>query len=544
MNKLIFLLVLLIFNAGSSQQLSKSEKLFATCKVWGFLKYYHPRVANGEFNWDNKLFEILPKIEKTNTKEEFSLIIEDWINNLGEIKEIAPIVQPEDIEHFDKNFDLSWIQKNKLFSKGLRKKLKFIENNRFQGNLHYLGGGTTTNIFIKNENYSEYKYTEEKHKIVALFGYWNIIEYFFPYKYMMDKKWDKTLQEMLPLFIEAKSEDDFYLAMKQLTVRLNDTHAIFHKYAKKRYFLPIVCKIIDEKMIVTEILNNDLTKINDIKVGDIITKVNDKTIKEIILENRSLIGGSNEASYLYNVIEPVLSGYSENIKLEFLINGKNFNKLVNWVDYTSNRYELKGKEKKEKFKMLENNIGYVNMGAITEKNVPEMIDKLKSSKGIVFDLRNYPNNTYSIISNFLNTKEEEFAVYIHPDLTYPGRFKWLEGSKSGFENKDNYKGKVVVLVNEESVSQSEWTAMCFQTADNTTIIGSQTGGADGNVTELSYIKAFMTRFSAVGVFYPDKKETQRIGIIPDIEIKPTIRGIQQGKDEVLERAIQFIETGK
>ena len=85
--------------------------------------------------------------------------------------------------------------------------------------------------------------------------------------------------------------------------------------------------------------------------------------------------------------------------------------------------------------------------------------------------------------------------------------------------------------------------MCFQTAGNTTIIGSQTAGADGNVTELDF-KEFHTRYTGVGVYYPDKRETQRIGIVPDIKVKPTIKGIQEGKDEVLDRALVFIETGK
>jgi len=113
----------------------------------------------------------------------------------------------------------------------------------------------------------------------------------------------------------------------------------------------------------------------------------------------------------------------------------------------------------------------------------------------------------------------------------------------GSENKDHYKGKVIVLLNEDSLSQSEWTAMCFQTAGNTTIIGSQTAGADGNVFDLDF-QGFHTRYSGVGVYYPDRRETQRIGIIPDIEVKPTIKGIQEGKDEVLDRALQFIEIGK
>jgi C-terminal processing protease CtpA/Prc len=183
-----------------------------------------------------------------------------------------------------------------------------------------------------------------------------------------------------------------------------------------------------------------------------------------------------------------------------------------------------------------------NMGVIKVKDIPVMIEALRSTKAIVFDMRNYPNGIFNDIANFLNSHEKKFAIYTYPYLNYPGRYIWTEGTMCGFENKDHYKGKVVVLVNEDSFSQSEWTAMCFQTAGNTTIIGSQTAGADGNVFGLDF-KEFHTAYSGVGVYYPDKRETQRIGIIPDIEIKPTIKGIQEGKDVVLDRAMLFIETG-
>jgi len=53
-----------------------------------------------------------------------------------------------------------------------------------------------------------------------------------------------------------------------------------------------------------------------------------------------------------------------------------------------------------------------------------------------------------------------------------------------------------------------------------------------------------TMISGIGVFYPDKKPTQRIGIIPDVEVKPTIAGIRAGRDEVLEAALrQILEPG-
>lgn len=364
----------------------------------------------------------------------------------------------------------------------------------------------------------------------------------------MDQKWDKALEEMIPVFIDAKNDDDFYVAFQKLTVKLNDSHAVFYRYPKAETFqgfFPAKCKIIDEKIVVTAIFNDTLAKKDDIKIGDVITKVNDKTIKEIISENRGLIYGSNEAAYLLHLAEPALSSYSENLKLEFLKKDKTITKTIklsNMKVAQINKY--KNEFQKDKFKMLDNNIGYVHMGILESKDIEDMIEKLKSTKAIVFDLRNYPNGTADDIANFLNSKERYLDRLTLPDSTYPGKFKWTKMHPCGYENKNNYKGKVVVLLNEESLSQAEETAMYFQTADNCTIVGSQTAGADGNVSNFEAIKGVFTRFSGTGVYYPDKRETQRIGIIPDIEVKPTIKGIQEGKDEVLDRALLFIESGK
>ncbi|MEN2414304.1 S41 family peptidase [Flavobacterium mesophilum] len=553
--KKITLVLFIVFSQTifSATKITETEKLVATCKVWGFLKYYHPEVAGGKTNWDNQLLEKLPKIEKAQTKEEFSLILENWIDDLGPIKEIAPIAVPKDVKFFDKNFDLNWINSNKLFSKKLSKKLKFIEENRFQGEQFYVDGKEhVENVYLINERYENPNFSDKNSKLRMIFMYWNLVEYFFPYKYLMSEKWDVALQETLPEVIKSTNGEDFYMAMKKMASKIDDTHTEFFIYPNassprriRRYF-PADGKIIDEKIVVTEILGDSVAQANDIKVGDVITKINDKSIKQIISENRDLICASNDAAYLDKLVKEVLISHTDNVRVEFLKNGKYETKDMIWLDYhESHRNEFKkGAQKvKQKFKLLDNNIGYVDMGIIKSKNVPAMIEALKSTKAIVFDMRNYPRETWEEISKFLNAKEKGFAIYTRPDYTYPGRFVWDGETKSGSENKENYKGKVIVLLNEKSVSQSEWTAMCFQTAGNTTIIGSQTAGADGNVSQFDF-DGFHTLFSGIGVYYPDGRETQRIGIVPDIEVKPTIKGIQEGKDEVLDRALAFIETGK
>ena len=84
--------------------------------------------------------------------------------------------------------------------------------------------------------------------------------------------------------------------------------------------------------------------------------------------------------------------------------------------------------------------------------------------------------------------------------------------------------------------------MAFRAGRNTTIIGSTTAGADGNLSWIILPGGLRTGISGIGVFYPNGTSTQRVGIIPDIKIEPTINGIKSGKDELLEKAIEIIKN--
>jgi C-terminal processing protease CtpA/Prc len=108
-----------------------------------------------------------------------------------------------------------------------------------------------------------------------------------------------------------------------------------------------------------------------------------------------------------------------------------------------------------------------------------------------------------------------------------------------------YKGAIIILVDELTQSQAEYSCMVLQAAcKKVTIIGSQTAGADGDITYIKIPGGILTAFSGHGIHYPDGKRIQGVGIVPDIIAKPTITGIRTGKDEVLERAINFAKTGK
>lgn len=49
-----------------------------------------------------------------------------------------------------------------------------------------------------------------------------------------------------------------------------------------------------------------------------------------------------------------------------------------------------------------------------------------------------------------------------------------------------------------------------------------------------------TSISGVGVFYPDRRPTQRVGIVPDVVVESTIAAVRAGRDPVREEALLLI----
>ena len=555
MKTVILLIVFLFVNCNSASsapidsiviQKFQVEKLVSLCKVWGFLKYYHPKVAAGEFNWDEKLFEILPKIELAKNKKEFSTVMEQWIERLGKVDAVGNKIVKKKVDYFDKNFDLSWIEKNQLFSKNLQQKLRFVEKNRIVSNQHYVEFiKTVDHLSIINEkSYPNFKWENDNLRMLLLFRYWNYVEYFFPYKYQMTQNWNTTLNEFIPKFIERNSELNLHLTTAALIAKLDDSHATIKTAILDDYFgnnwIASRFKIINKKAIITRFYNDSLAKIDDLKMGDEIIEIDDKPVADLINERWDYISGSNNAVKNRNLRFALLNGQTNSAKIKYIRDSQiNVKTIKRYSDKVLNIGELKHTP----WKIIDGNIGVVNMKALKLK-INTAFKELTNTKAIIFDLRNDSSLNLVEISSFLNDKQSEFIRYIFPDLHYPGRFIWQQSRKCGSERQDHYKGKVVLLLNEFAQSSFEYMAMGFQTAPNITLVGSQTAGANGAICSFNILDGFPTRITSVGVFYPDKRETQRIGIVPNIVVQETIKGIRDGKDEVIERAIEFINLGK
>jgi C-terminal processing protease CtpA/Prc len=335
----------------------------------------------------------------------------DWIDSLGKVKPCKKCGQNRNSQYFDKNFDLSWIDNERLFTDELSKKLKHIEYNRHQGKKYYVdyySRRLKIADFTNEVDYKDFDWKNENLRLLSLFRYWNMVEYFFPAKYQTDLNWNEVLNKMIPKFLHPKSETDFHLVMVELAASINDSHVRLNTQKTYLYFghyyLPVYYKLIDDKAVVTKFYNDSLARLNDLKIGDVITKADDKKIETIFQEKEKYIMGSNSSRKKLNASFYILNGPTGSLKLEILRNGKTLTKPVKRYLYRDFKYKKVDKGKLG-YKILKENIGYIEVAKLKNTKVSDIMETLKDTKAIIFDTRRTQSINVSICKVYYFTKK-------------------------------------------------------------------------------------------------------------------------------------------
>jgi hypothetical protein len=170
---------------------------------------------------------------------------------------------------------------------------------------------------------------------------------------------------------------------------------------------------------------------------------------------------------------------------------------------------------------------------------------------VIFDMRGYPNGTAWSIAPRLTTRQTPAAALFSrphldartlgdPDLGGSASFTFVQRLPAPIGAP--YLGRVVMLVDENAQSQAEHTALFFEAATDVTFIGTPTAGANGDITTVVLPGNLVAGFSGHEVRHADGRQLQRLGIQPHVHVAPTIRGLVEGRDEVLEAAVRHLQA--
>ena len=509
----------------------KVNNLETLGKVWGFLKYYHLAVMKGNYNWDYELFRILPAVLKAQNSTERDAVLSKWISNLGTFESGNTGTDETGVAAIKP--DLDWIQHSNL-SPRLSEELMAVKNAKRSDSSYYINmaQGAGNPIFQHENLYEKMKYPDAGFRLLSLFSYWNKIQYFYPYKDLIKEDWKEVLKEFIPKFINAANETEYDLVALELIGRIHDSHAGMSTEALRRYFgmyySPLEITFIDNKPVVTGYYNDLYGKLSGLKEGDEIISINNKPVAEIIKEQLKYTPASNYSTQLRNLSSNLLNSNDSAVNIEYKRDGEIKKATVKTYPAASLNLSKQYRRTGTCFKIINNNIGYLYPGTIQQSYLEEIEKELKSTKGLIIDMRCYPSQ-FIVFSfgNYLVPAATPFVKFTTGSVTTPGLFTMGQPLSVGTSGREHSKGKVVIMVNELTQSQAEYTTMAFKADPNVTVIGSTTAGADGNVSRIYLVGGIPTAISGIGVFYPDGKGTQRVGIVPDIVVTPTIEGVKK-----------------
>jgi C-terminal processing protease CtpA/Prc len=201
-----------------------------------------------------------------------------------------------------------------------------------------------------------------------------------------------------------------------------------------------------------------------------------------------------------------------------------------------------------KYFVLPGDVGYVAFDRLDDSDVDAMFDALKNTRAIIFDDRGYPQSdaAWEIAPRLTDGSALRVALFNTPfvvapidseagEITVPPSYRevyQMLGSAAG----SKYLKPTVTLIDEKAISRAEHSALFFRAA-HTRFVGTPTDGADGDVTSLVAPGAVGMFFSGQGVRYPDGKQLQRVGILPDVPVEPTAADVARQSDVVLQKGL-------
>ncbi|MGH7470652.1 MAG: S41 family peptidase, partial [Longimicrobiales bacterium] len=500
---------------------------------------------SGRVDWDAELRRILPSVRAARGRAEATTTIITWLERVGPIDPCRPCAAVPADAHLRP--DIDWIRDERTLGRELSALLLRIhQNRRAVSAQHYVSFAPQIGnpVFSNETDPAGVMPLDGDIRLLALYRFWNIIEYWFPYRDLIEEDWDAVLGAFVPELWQANEASAYRRSMMALIARVHDTHANLWSSLDVRppvgtHRLPVTVRFIEGRAVVTGLLNQAPGLGSGFRVGDVIERIDGQRVDSLTAAWARYYAASNQPTRLRDMGRSLTQGTPGAARVRGERDGKPFQLSVarmasDQVDQRAGRtHDLPG----EAFQMLSEEVAYLKLSAVSAAQSADYIRKAAGARVLVIDIRNYPREFMVFeLGQHLVAKETPFARFTTSVAANPGTFVWTP-PVSLRPAQPHFAGSVVILVDESSQSQAEYTTMAFRSAPNVLVVGSTTAGADGNVSPIPLPGGLRSLISGIGVFYPDKRPTQRIGIVPDLVVRPTIAGIREGRDEVLEAAV-------
>ena len=225
-------------------------------------------------------------------------------------------------------------------------------------------------------------------------------------------------------------------------------------------------RFIQDKAVVTEYSQAGSGTATGLQIGDVIEAIDGVAVPALVDRWAPDHAASNQSTRLRDIAQSMTRGACGAVSVRVT-------RAAAAVDVNTQRIPEPGTpgggrrthdRAGETFQKFSPDVAYLKLSSVQSAQAAKYIESAAGTKGLIIDIRNYPSEfmVFAVGSRLID-RPTRFARFTRGDPAYPGAFHW--GPPISLEPAlPLYAGKIVILVDELSLSQSEYTAMAFRSA--------------------------------------------------------------------------------
>ena len=546
----------------------ETERLVSTGKLWVTVKYFHPYLAYRNIDWDKALIDALPNIRAAKTSAEYTAAIDSM---LGALKDPETRVRSEAPVPVEATPQRAWIHY------GLAPAVGAGSPSFYSAFLVKTGsetvsipmGGFAASVRLTepapassaspapqpDRAYAETPYPSPELRILALYKMWGVIHYFFAYRDLMDEDWDELLPTFLPKFIYAKDARAYNLTISEMLVHAADSNTGATSATLADYFgnspPGLRLRLVEKQAVITEVLDPAAA---GVRIGDVVKSVDGETLIDRFKRESQYVSASTVPDLGFSVLGSILNGPDASVARLTLEDRAGQRKEASLKRSAAYSARLAKQRTGDAVKLLPGNIGYADLDRLLPEEVEAMFQKFHDAKAIIFDARGAAAPAASAIASGLASDPDVATAIVTGPLTLapdvPQRGNATKsasyfsvqtlGASGRPSDKPKFTGTTVMLTDERTIGAAEHAGLLLEVANKTEFIGTPSAGANSSLSNFVVPGDVVISFSGQDIRHANGGKLQRLGIQPNIAAPATLTGIRSGKDETLDKAIEFL----
>ena len=373
-------------------------------------------------------------------------------------------------------------------------------------------------------------------RLAAVVAGWSVLDHFYPYWDEVQVDWEAELRDRLQDAAIAPNDIAMRQVLSRLVEPLDDGHSWAGYGNPFVSSLPLAWRLVEDRLVIIATSEGA----DGVEPGMVVEEVDGVPARQFLDRKMALISGSPQHR------RQMATAYGR-----FFAEEGASTLTVSDADGRRNTVTVKRVSPRDTFALSEqrpepiddigNGILYADVTRWSNEVFTENVGRLSKARGIIFDLRGYPRGSKDWLGHLVADPIRS-PMFLDPTFITPdGEAQYPEDGGWTIKPAAPYIGaELVFLTDARAISYAESVLGTVRENDLGPIVGGTTAGANGDMAIFDLPGHYRIAYTGVMVRNRDGSPHHVRGIVPDIEVEPTIAGIRAGRDEVLDAGIEIL----